>query len=132
MRASSVCGSFFITISFNIQEPPLRRFLLFLLTDVERSAAGKGDGVGRVEGFQIHLVITYARFHRHYGAEQFTGFAGREQGRGQLVPALLSAQMAHFPDEVVVGPETEPRAEHITDAVAFSLPLEEPPRALQP
>ena len=114
------------------QEPPLRRFLLFLFVHIERSAAGEGDGVSRVEGFQIHLVITYARFHRHNGAEQFTGFAGREQGRGQLVPAFLTAEMAHLPDEVVVGSETEPRAEHVTDAVALVLPLEEPPRALQP
>ena len=53
---------------------------------------------------------------RHNGAEQFARLAGREQRRGKFVPAFLTAEMADLPDEVVVGSETEPRAEHVTDA----------------
>ena len=55
-----------------------------------------------------------------------------EAGQRQLVPALLSAQVAHFPDKIIIGSEAEPALQHTADAEAFALTYKEPPCVLQP
>ena len=49
----------------------------------------------------------------------------------KLIPTSLFAQVAYFPDKVIVGFTSEPRLQHSTDAEPLTLPCEEPPRALQ-
>ena len=91
----------------------------------------KSYAIGTVERLQIDAPEADAGAYGHDGTQQLAMLARIETGRGQLVPALLLAQAAHFPDHVIVGLKAEPRLQHIADTEPLTLTSEEAPRALQ-
>ena len=110
--------------------------LPFLFVYVNRCTVRESDAVGRVEGFQVYLVIADTHAYGHDGAQEFAVLARIEAGQRQLVPALLGlivdgSPMAHFPDKIIIGFIAEPRFQNIADAEALILNSEEAPRALQ-
>ena len=106
--------------------------LTFLLIYVNRCTVRECYAVGRVEGFQIDFPKADARFYGYDSTQEFAVIAGVKTGQRQLVPAFLLAQMAHLPDKIIGGLNTEPRLQHVADAEALILTSEEAPCALQP
>ena len=107
------------------------------LVDINRCTVRKGDAIGRVEGFQVYLVIADAQPYRHDGSYEFAVLARIERGHRQFVPTFLrfpvyGSQVAHLPDNIVGGFVAEPRLQHVADAEPLILTSEEAPRALQP
>ena len=110
--------------------------VFLLLIHIDGCAPRKGNRIGLIEGFEVHLAHTNVQADRHDGSEQFTMHTRTERWRGQRIvttDALVvdDRALADLPDEVIVGLGTEPRLQDVADAEALVLTCQKAPRALQ-